>query len=68
MPSLQLRSRASSAWRRLGGARLARDDSDEGLMLAYRDGDVRAFEVLVTRHRKPIYNFILRFVHDAAQA
>jgi RNA polymerase sigma-70 factor (ECF subfamily) len=47
---------------------LARDDSDEGLMLAYRDGDVRAFEVLVTRHRKPIYNFILRFVHDAAQA
>jgi RNA polymerase sigma-70 factor (ECF subfamily) len=49
------------------GARL-RDDSDEGLMLRYRDGDVRAFEVLVTRHRKPIYNFILRFVRDAAQA
>jgi RNA polymerase sigma-70 factor (ECF subfamily) len=37
-------------------------------MLAYRDGDVRAFEVLVTRHRKPIYNFIFRFVRDAAQA
>ena len=37
-------------------------------MLAYRDGDVRAFEVLVSRHRKPIYNFILRFVHDSAQA
>jgi RNA polymerase sigma-70 factor, ECF subfamily len=37
-------------------------------MLAYRDGDVRAFEVLVTRHRKPVYNFILRFVRDAAQA
>src|SRR6185436_10638285 len=37
-------------------------------MLAYRDGDVRAFEVLVTRHRKPIYNFILRFVRDPAQA
>ncbi len=37
-------------------------------MLAYRDGDVRAFELLVTRHRKPIYNFILRFVRDAAQA
>jgi RNA polymerase sigma-70 factor (ECF subfamily) len=47
---------------------VARDDSDEGLMLAYRDGDVRAFEVLVTRHRKPIYNFIFRFVRDAAQA
>jgi RNA polymerase sigma-70 factor, ECF subfamily len=37
-------------------------------MLAYRDGDVRAFEVLVTRHRKPVFNFILRFVHDPAQA
>ena len=45
-----------------------RDDSDESLMLRYRDGDVRAFEVLVTRHRKPIYNFILRFVRDTAQA
>jgi RNA polymerase sigma-70 factor (ECF subfamily) len=45
-----------------------RDDSDESLMLRYREGDVRAFEVIVTRHRKPIYNFILRFVRDAAQA
>jgi RNA polymerase sigma-70 factor (ECF subfamily) len=45
-----------------------RDDSDEALMLRYRDGDVRAFEVLVTRHRKAIYNFILRFVRDPAQA
>jgi RNA polymerase sigma-70 factor (ECF subfamily) len=44
-----------------------RDDSDEALMLRYRDGDVRAFEVLVKRHRKPLYNFILRFVRDAAQ-
>ncbi len=45
-----------------------RDDSDESLMLRYRDGDVRAFELLVTRHRKPVYNFILRFVRDTAQA
>ena len=45
-----------------------RDDSDESLMLRYRDGDVRAFEVLVTRHRRSIYNFILRFVRDTAQA
>jgi RNA polymerase sigma-70 factor (ECF subfamily) len=47
---------------------LVRDDSDESLMLRYRDGDVRAFEVLVTRHRKPLFNFILRFVRDTAQA
>jgi RNA polymerase sigma-70 factor (ECF subfamily) len=45
-----------------------RDDADESLMLRYRAGDVRAFEVLVTRHRKPVYNFILRFVRDPAQA
>ena len=37
-------------------------------MLAFRDGDVRAFEVLVNRHRKPIYNFVLRFVRDSALA
>jgi RNA polymerase sigma-70 factor (ECF subfamily) len=37
-------------------------------MLRYRDGDVRAFEVLVTRHRKPIFNFILRYVRDSAHA
>jgi RNA polymerase sigma-70 factor, ECF subfamily len=45
-----------------------RDDADESLMLRYRDGDVRAFELLVTRHRKPLFNFILRFVRDPAQA
>jgi RNA polymerase sigma-70 factor, ECF subfamily len=45
-----------------------RDDSDEALMLRYQQGEVRAFEVLLTRHRKPVFNFILRFVGDAAQA
>ena len=44
-----------------------RDDSDESLMLRYRDGDVRAFELLVTRHRKALFNFILHFVHNTAQ-
>jgi RNA polymerase sigma-70 factor (ECF subfamily) len=66
MAHLQLPFRKSGAWRRR--ALLVRDDSDEALMLRYRDGDVRAFEVLVTRHRKPIYNFILRFVREPAQA
>ncbi len=45
-----------------------RDDSDESLMLRYRDGDVRAVEGLGTRPRKPVVNFILRFVRDTAQA
>ena len=47
---------------RPGGAEkpVNRDESDEGLMLRYQKGDVRAFEVLLARHRKPIYNFVLR--------
>lgn len=47
-----------------------RDDANETLMLRFRDGDVRAFEVLLQRHRRPVYEFILRFVgpHNTAQA
>jgi len=45
-----------------------RDDSDESLMLRYQDGDSRAFEVLVTRHRRPIFNFVLRYVRDPVAA
>src|SRR5262249_19446098 len=44
------------------------DESDEGLMLRYQKGDVRAFEILLGRHRRPIFNFILRYVGDPAQA
>jgi RNA polymerase sigma-70 factor, ECF subfamily len=42
--------------------------TDEDLMVAYQRGEVRAFEVLLTKHRKPIYNFILRFVGDKETA
>jgi RNA polymerase sigma-70 factor, ECF subfamily len=44
------------------------DDSDENLMLRYQKGDVRAFEVLLTRHQKPVFNFVFRFVGDKAHA
>jgi RNA polymerase sigma-70 factor (ECF subfamily) len=37
-------------------------------MVQYQKGEVRAFEVLLTRHRKPVYNFILRFVGDRETA
>src|SRR5215831_13963865 len=37
-------------------------------MARYQRGDVRAFEVLLARHRKPVYNFIYRFVGERAQA
>ncbi|WNG27927.1 RNA polymerase sigma factor [Cystobacter fuscus] len=44
------------------------DLSDERLMLAFRAGDRRAFEVLVRRHRTPVFNFILRFTGHRARA
>ena len=47
---------------------MERDESDEALMVRYQRGDVRAFEVLLTRHRKPVFNFILRFVREPAVA
>jgi RNA polymerase sigma-70 factor, ECF subfamily len=36
------------------------DITDEDLMLAYAQGDVRAFETLYGRHRGPLYRFVLR--------
>lgn len=47
---------------------MQRDESDEALMLRYQKGDVRAFEVLLARHRKPVFNFILRYVGDKTHA
>jgi RNA polymerase sigma-70 factor (ECF subfamily) len=43
--------------------------SDEVLMAKYLDGDVRAFEQLLERHRRGVFAFILRFTHskDTAQ-
>ncbi|MFU8807147.1 MAG: sigma-70 family RNA polymerase sigma factor, partial [Bradymonadaceae bacterium] len=33
---------------------------DEDLMLRYAEGDIEAFGVLLARHERPLYNFILR--------
>ncbi len=41
---------------------------DAELMLAFRGGDARAFEALVQRHQRGIYNFILRSVRDRGRA
>jgi RNA polymerase sigma-70 factor (ECF subfamily) len=41
---------------------------DEDLMVKYQQGEVRAFELLLSRHRKPVFNFILRFVGDRETA
>lgn len=44
------------------------DESDERLMLRFRDGDARAFEALVRRHRTPIFSFLLRLTGDRGRA
>lgn len=41
---------------------------DEVLMERYCNGDTRAFDRLLKRHGGPIYNFILRHVHNPALA
>jgi RNA polymerase sigma-70 factor, ECF subfamily len=40
----------------------ATQETDEALMEAFRDGDARAFEQLVARHQRGVYNFLLRSV------
>lgn len=42
--------------------------TDEELMQRYRDGDVRAFEILYTRHKGPVYRYLLRQCGVAALA
>jgi RNA polymerase sigma-70 factor (ECF subfamily) len=44
------------------------DEADEALMAAYQRGDLAAFEALVVRHEKPLWNFLRRFVGDPAAA
>jgi RNA polymerase sigma-70 factor (ECF subfamily) len=47
---------------------VATDESDERLMLRFQGGDVRAFEVLVRRHRTPLFSFLARLTGDRARA
>jgi len=41
---------------------------DEALMAAYQDGNVRAFEVLFERHRRPLFTFLVHRLGDRALA
>jgi len=54
---------SSSGWRPALAER-----SDEQLMLAYQQGDTRAFETLLTRHEKGVYGFALRMLGDSMLA
>src|SRR6188508_1672712 len=42
--------------------------TDEQLMLAYAGGDAAAFEALYSRHKGPLFRFVLRSVKAPAQA
>jgi RNA polymerase sigma-70 factor, ECF subfamily len=44
------------------------DEGDERLMLRFQAGDARAFEVLVRRHRTPVFSFLLRLTGDRGRA
>jgi RNA polymerase sigma-70 factor (ECF subfamily) len=41
---------------------------DASLMLRYRDGDVRAFEVLYERHKAPLYRYLQRLCRNRQTA
>lgn len=41
---------------------------DEDLMVAYRDGNVSAFDELYRRHKAPLYRYLLRQCRDPAVA
>lgn len=43
-------------------------ETDEALMAAYQKGDVGAFERLLARHEKPVWNFLRRSVGDRTLA
>ena len=42
--------------------------TDEALMAAFQQGDANAFALLLSRHEKPLWNFVRRFVGDASAA
>lgn len=47
---------------------MSSDESDEKLMVRFQGGDARAFEVLVRRHRTPVFSFLLRLAGDRGRA
>ncbi len=48
--------------------RVVSDPADEDLLGAYRAGENGAFETLLIRYRRPLFNFLLRSVRDRGRA
>jgi RNA polymerase sigma-70 factor (ECF subfamily) len=44
------------------------EETDEALLAAYRGGNVAAFETLLGRYRRPLFNVVLRTVRDRGRA
>lgn len=44
------------------------DRNDEALIVLARDGEARAFAVLVRRYERPLFNYLRRLLGDAADA
>ncbi len=47
---------------------ILREVPDEVLLERFNDGHVDAFEELLARYRRPVFNFVLRSVRDVARA
>ena len=50
------------------GAASRDPESDTSLMMRYRDGDARAFELLYIRHKGPLYRYLQRTCHNTEVA
>lgn len=69
----KIRSKALASRRQSEGISLAKTDakpdrSDEDLMQAYKEGDTQAFQLLLSRYQKPIYNFIFKYLRNREAA
>src|SRR5258708_32371307 len=47
---------------------MPQERTDEELLAAYQQGDVGAFELLLRRHRAPLFTFLLRMLGDREKA
>ena len=47
---------------------MSQEHTDEELLAAYQQGDPGAFEVLLRRHRAPLFTFLLRMLGDRERA
>lgn len=56
------------AFRRRRKSTASEDETDEDLMRLYQDGDARAFEILLGRYERKIFNYCYRFVRNREMA